>query len=71
MTAIEHFSKLTAEILRDLQQRGIISLYKDESGTVPMEPDSPEAQALIEHITTSIYEGAVKDMNQHRAPDLS
>lgn len=70
-TPIEHFSKITKDVLQELHNLGILKLYLDEACTTEMSVDCPQAQSMIENITKSIYEGTVKEMNPHRAPDLS
>lgn len=69
-TAIEHFSAITKDIVRDLTAKGIIRIISPATGE-DLNIDSDEANELIVQITTSLYEGTVKEMNTHRAPDLT
>lgn len=54
--------------MKDMQDRGILNLIAKDGTTIPL--DSTTAHELVQQLTTKIYEGTIKTLNDHRAPDL-
>lgn len=70
MTPIEHYTHITTETIKRLQDQGIIRLTLDPTNKDPLDVTSKEAQELITNITTNIYNNLVQHINTHRPPEL-
>lgn len=66
-----HFTKIGTQIIDHLSNMGILDLKVNEHSDENLDIHSKDGQALIKAITVSLYEGTVKDMNDHRAPDFT
>jgi hypothetical protein len=68
-TTIDRFTAIATEVIQTLTNTGVLRLLKDAAGTDPLDATSADGQRIIRAMATKIYDGAIKDMNQHLALD--